>query len=358
MKTKVDHTYRFVTVFDPKTGFSVRSDVIDKQGNYTGKDPFMAEFPELLDIGIMGHCRHGLSGLCALSKVECYQSGDHIVEPNMPIEKFREIIEQCRGKTFQVALGGRGDPDQHEDFEEILKICSLNEVVPNLTSSGIGLNDDKVELIKKHCGAAAISWYRQDYTLKAIQRLIDAGVKTNIHYVISNATIDEAISRMENDSWPTGINRIIFLLHKPVGLGSEMNVLNAHDPKVQYFFGLFNKKEHIDKAGFDSCCVPGLLSNTTNIDIQTIEPCEAGRFSAYITPDSRLHPCSFEKDDSLSIDLTKYSIKEAWNSQTFTKFRNRYLNKCLQCKIVDHCYGGCPILSQINTCKERNEVLI
>jgi radical SAM protein with 4Fe4S-binding SPASM domain len=358
MKTKVDHTYRFVTVFDPKTGFSVRSDVIDKQGNYTGKDPFMAEFPELLDIGIMGHCRHGLSGLCASSKVECYQSGDHIVEPNMPIEKFREIIEQCRGKTFQVALGGRGDPDQHEDFEEILKICSLNEVVPNLTSSGIGLDDYRIELIKKHCGAAAISWYRQDYTLKAIQRLIDAGVKTNIHYVISNATIDEAIMRMENDLWPKGINRIIFLLHKPVGLGSQMNVLNAHDPKVQKFFNLFNIKEHIDKAGFDSCCVPGLLSNTTNIDIQTIEPCEAGRFSAYITPDSRLYPCSFEKDDALCIDLSEYTIEEAWNSEKLKQFRNRYLNKCMQCKIVDHCYGGCPILRQINTCKERNEVLI
>lgn len=356
MKTKVDHTYRFVTVFDPGTGFSVRSDVIDQQGNYTGKDPFMAEFPELLDIGIMGHCTHGLSGLCLLSKVECYQSGNQVIEPNMSKERFRMIIEQCRYRTFQVALGGRGDPDQHEDFEEILNLCTKNDVVPNLTTSGIGLDEHRIALIKKHCGAAAVSWYRQNYTISAIERLINAGVKTNIHYVISNATIDEAIDRMENDQWPKGINRIIFLLHKPVGLGSEMNVLQASDPKVQYFFNLFNKKEHIDKAGFDSCCVPGLLSNTTNIDIQTIEPCEAGRFSAYISSDARMYPCSFEKDDSISIDLSKYSIDQAWDSEVFNRFRNRYSPKCLGCAKVNHCYGGCPILNQINTCKERNEV--
>jgi radical SAM protein with 4Fe4S-binding SPASM domain len=71
-----------------------------------------------------------------------------------------------------------------------------------------------------------------------------------------------------------------------------------------------------------------------------------------------LYPCSFEKNDALSIDLSVYTIEEAWNSETLREFRNRYLRKCLQCKIVDHCYGGCPILSQINTCKERNEVLI
>jgi radical SAM protein with 4Fe4S-binding SPASM domain len=356
MKTRVDHTHRFVTVFDPKTGFSVRSDVIDLQGNYTGQDPFMAEFPELLDIGIMGHCTHGLSGLCALSKVECYQSGDHVIEPNMSAERFRMIIEQCRARTFQVALGGRGDPDQHEDFEKILNICSQNGIVPNLTTSGIGLDEHRIALIKKHCGAAAVSWYRQNYTLSAIERLIAAGVKTNIHYVISNSTIDEAIDRMENDLWPKGINRIIFLLHKPVGLGSERNVLNANDVKVQYFFNLFNKKEHIDKAGFDSCCVPGLLSNTTNIDIQTIEPCEAGRFSAYISPDLKIYPCSFEKDDAISINLSEYSMDEAWNSDIFKQFRHRYLNKCLGCFKVNHCYGGCPILRQINTCKERDEV--
>lgn len=358
MKTKVDHTYRFVTVFDPKTGFSLRSDVIDRNGDFTGHDPFMAEFPELIDIGIMGHCKHGLSGKCKTSKVECYQSGDHIAEPNLSIERFSEIIRQCEGRTFQVALGGRGDPDQHERFEELLNICQNHGIVPNLTSSGMGLTDHHVALIKKYCGAAAISWYRSDMTIKAIHSLADAGVKTNIHYVISNDTVDEAIDRMINKNWPKGINRIIFLLHKPVGLGRTGNVLKAEDPKVIRFFELFNEKENIDIAGFDSCCVPGLLSNTHNIDIQTIEPCEAARFSAYISNDYRLYPCSFEKDKNNSVELTHTTIEQAWNSEIFKEFRIRYKRHCVTCSKVDHCFGGCPIIPSINTCKERKEVSI
>ena len=47
----------------------------------TGVDPFMTSFPELIDIGIMGHCIHGKSGLCVKSGVQCYQNG---LETNSP----------------------------------------------------------------------------------------------------------------------------------------------------------------------------------------------------------------------------------------------------------------------------------
>ena len=36
--------------------------------------------------------------------------------------------------------------------------------------------------------------------------------------------------------FPKVFNAIIFLLHKPVGLGQENNVLKAEDPKVKEFF--------------------------------------------------------------------------------------------------------------------------
>ena len=54
--------------------------------------------------------------------------------------------------------------------------------------------------------------------------LLDAGIKTNIHYVLGNNSIDEAIERLKNNDFSKGINAIIFLLHKPVGLGQENNV--------------------------------------------------------------------------------------------------------------------------------------
>ena len=34
---------------------------------------------------------------------------------------FERICKESSGLIDQIALGGRGDPDQHENFEEILK---------------------------------------------------------------------------------------------------------------------------------------------------------------------------------------------------------------------------------------------
>ena len=50
---------------------------------YKRQDPFMAPFPELLDVGIMGHCIHGKRGLCMAAGVECYQNGMYSNLQNM-----------------------------------------------------------------------------------------------------------------------------------------------------------------------------------------------------------------------------------------------------------------------------------
>ena len=95
----------------------------------------------------------------------------------MTLNDFKIIAEQCKGKTFQFALGGCGDPEQHENFREILEICLQNGIVPNFTTSGLGLTKDLAVLCKKYCGAVAVSWYRSEYTLKAIELLLNEGVK-------------------------------------------------------------------------------------------------------------------------------------------------------------------------------------
>jgi len=37
-------------------------------------------------------------------------------------------INQCKNKVFQVALGGAGDPNKHEDFEKLLQESRKNEL--------------------------------------------------------------------------------------------------------------------------------------------------------------------------------------------------------------------------------------
>ena len=116
-----DKKYSFKYAFDTETGAYVRTGILDDKGRDTGIDPFQASFPHLIDVGIMGHCVHGKTGLCAKAGVGCYQSGMFMEEPNMTVEDFKWIAEQCGGRVNQFALGGRGDPDQHERFEDVYK---------------------------------------------------------------------------------------------------------------------------------------------------------------------------------------------------------------------------------------------
>ena len=49
-----DEKYRFRSAFDTVTGAYVRTGILDDSGNDTGVDPFMASYPHLIDVGVMG----------------------------------------------------------------------------------------------------------------------------------------------------------------------------------------------------------------------------------------------------------------------------------------------------------------
>ena len=354
IKKYVDTKNNFIELFNSHTGFYIRSGVI-QNGVDTGIDPFMRNFPQLIDIGIMGSCVHGSNGLCIKSGVQCYQNGLKIHKPNMSLENFKKIVDQCKGRTFQFALGGRGDVDQHEYFKDILSYCQDNQIIPNFTSSGLGFTEDIVDTCKRYCGAVAISWYRAEHTYKAINMLLEANIKTNIHYVLGNNTIDEAIERLSNNDFPKGINAVIFLLHKPIGLGSKESVLSISNQKVKQFFELIDSNDFNFKIGFDSCSCAGIINLTKSIDYNTIDYCEGARYSCYIDAQMNMMPCSFGNSDSYwHVSLNKYTIEQAWHSREFNMFRYSLRNSCRQCDKRLFCGGGCPFTNEITLC-DREE---
>lgn len=354
----VDEKYHFISAFDTDTGAYVRTGILDENGKDTNVDPFMASFPHLIDVGVMGHCVHGKSGLCAKAGIGCYQSGLLIEQPNMTIKNFEWIAKQCKGRCNQLALGGRGDPDQHECFEDLLRISRENNLVPNFTTSGYGMTPELAKLCKKYCGAVAVSWYRSEYTVKAIEMLIEAGVKTNIHYVLGNNSIDEAIERLKNNSFPVGINAVVFLLHKPTGQGTKENMLSVSDERVASFF------EQVDcvhpfKVGMDSCNVPGALKFCKKIMPESLDTCEGGRYSCYIGADMVMVPCSFDQKKRYEVKLTNnISIEDAWNSVEFEAFRNRMRGACPGCDRKELCMGGCPLMPEIVFCDSTNRYIV
>lgn len=345
-----DEKLGFFEVFNEENGTLIRSDI-------NGVDPTMRSFPELLDVGIMGHCTNGV--YCKNAGIDCYQKGRIAKARHMTVEDFECIARQASGKTFQIALGGAGDPNKHPQFEEILKICRMFRIVPNMTTSGFLLTDSEIELIRKYCGAVAVSWYSRlkkglesnIETIRAIERLIDAGCTTNIHYVVSKDTIDEAIVRLEQNLFPSKINAIVFILYKPVGDGTREKVLMSADSRFSKFFSLVTGKKYPYRIGFDTCFTPAILHWTNAISTASIDACEAATFSMYIDSEMNCYPCSFGLwNKSISESMHSKSLREIWLGKKFSTFREKKKEKCVSCTHRLLCQDGCRLGIDIDLC--------
>lgn len=349
-----DEQYGFYELFNEENGTLIRSDI-------DGEDPAQRSFPELLDVGIMGHCHNGK--YCSDAGIDCYQCGRIRNTPHMSIADFEQIARQSSGKAFQIALGGAGDPNKHPGFEEILKICRYYHIVPNVTTSGFQITDAEIKLIKQYCGAVAISWYSRlnnseesnAETLRTTKQLIDAGCITNVHFVLSTETLDEAIIRLKEDRFPEGLNAVVFILYKPIGEGVEKKVLYANDERLKFFFDLVSQK-HAYKIGFDTCFTPALLKFGKGIHPSSIDSCEAGTFSMYIDSQMYCHPCSFGIwDDGIVESLRVKSIREVWDGKQFSDFRDKIKIKCDNCNIAKLCRHGCRLGIDIDLCDAERE---
>lgn len=311
----------YVILFNTKTGQELLS---GKDGK---PDPFSLEYPSMIDVGIMGHCKN---------KCEfCYQGDDS--EPNMSLLDFKRLIHASKDHVMQVALGGRGDPNHHEYFEQILRYARENGVVPNYTTSGNGLTDEQIEISKKYCGAVAVSMLKKDFTYSSLNRLMDAGVKTNIHQLFSKNTFSDVISIIEgNDVWDglvdvERLNAVIFLLFKPQGRGKNLD-WHPTDLQLETFARLIEQPKSKFKIGLDSCLVNKVANvrELTESEELYVDSCEAARMSCYVTPDMRLMPCSFGCRDQYGkniVPTNKAMIKLAWDEgESFKDFRE-ILNK-------------------------------
>jgi len=353
-----DKKYHFQYYFDTKTGFYMRTGVLDENGKDTGADPFMASYPHLIDVRIMGHCKHGESGLCKVAGIQCYQSGYSVRKPDMTVEDFKSIAKQCRHLSNQLALGGRGDPNQHPQFERILQICLENDLVPNYTTSGFSMTKKQVQLTKEYCDAVAVSWYRSKYTEQAIRCFLYAGCRTNIHYVLSKNSIAEAMERLSRKGFVDGINAVIFLMHKPIGQGQRENMILPDNPYLRDFCDLVNHREQPFKIGFDSCSVPMIMNYCPNISKMTLDTCEGGRYSCYISSEMVMSPCSFDRAEHYGVSLRGKTIREVWNSPQFEAFRHSRCKSCPDCPEWEFCMGGCPLVPEVALCTkpERKQI--
>lgn len=328
--------------FNKGNGLSIRSE-------YKGfKDPFWSvEGPELLDVSITSYCEKE----CTFCYRDSSVDGHH-----MSLHDFEMVMNYMRDtNTYQIALGG-GNPNQHPQFIELLKMCREKYgIVPSYTTNGDGLTLDILKASKKYCGAVAISYYEPLSKFKAaLKEIISHNIKTNIHFLLTPKTVEIAIDWLHTlPEFLDGINAIVFLNYKPVGSNASNALLLKNSNRIREFFALIGKHDiNRFKIGFDSCTVSGIVEYL-DVPPSFIESCEAGRFSAFISEDMKLYPCSFMEKTLEGIDLRNITLKDAWfDSTDFLNMRDKMAhNTCNgRCEYEEHCSGGCPVFHEINVC--------
>ena len=334
----------YTAVFDTRTGFFVRME----DDGYS--EPFWSEHgPELLDVSITNWCDRGCS--CCYRRADT--SGSH-----MALVDYEEVLRQAaKLHVFQIALGG-GNPNQHPIFAELLqRVRAEYGIVPNYTTNGRGLSERVLTATKKYCGAVAVSAYEPyEETGMAVKKLLDQGVTTNIHFVLSGRSLETAMRWLsEPPRLLEGVNAIVFLNYKPVGRHADNTLLLKSSCRLDEFFRLATAERLPFRVGFDTCMISGLarLGKAHKI---SLEGCDAGRFSLFVSEKMEVFPCSFMVEAGYrGVSLRSNSLAEIWKTHSsFEAIRASHAaGGCDQCSSRSECLAGCPIFPQMNLCPFR-----
>ena len=328
-------------LFHQSTGFFVRK---EEEGF---PEPLWAmDGPELIDLSITSYCRRE----CRF----CYRKSNSRYYLHMPLEDVTRVVEEAnKCGTFQIALGG-GNPNQHPEFEKILKLIRENDIIPSYTTNGDGLTDSVLTATAEYCGAMAVSVYPErgwNFYETLVKRIREYKIRLNLHAILNNETLDLWIKLLNDPpSFFNDINAIIFLNYKPSGHTRE-SLLPEDLEKVKHFFRSANNCRTV-KIGFDSCSISGIVK-WMDIPAIVAESCEAARFSCFIREDMKMFPCSFMAENDNGGDLRARPLIEIWrNNPVFKAFRNTTVPaKCSRCPHLPLCKGGCQLFPQINFCK-------
>jgi len=334
MKVFSSPDYNFI--FNTETGFFAR------WGKNKMDDPIFSPYGnEILDIEITDICKGPGSIPCPF----CYKANTPNNKSNMSFEMFKTILDKMPKTLTQIAIGADAQCTSNPDVWKMMEYTRSLGIVPNITVADI--DDNTALLIKKYCGAVAVSrYYNKNYCYNSIERLTKIGMKqVNIHIMISEETLDQVYETFNDyiNKAPrlNGLNAIVLLSLKKKGRGKGFTPLSQDKFNNVIDFALDNNIP----IGFDSCSCNKFLSSVKGHKdyelFKTIsEPCESTCFSAYVNSKGDYFPCSFAEGqdewvDGLNVVDCKNFVSDIWNNEKSVAFRNNLIKNDRNCPIFE-----------------------
>lgn len=222
--------------------------------------------PELIDVKITNKCKFGCK--------YCYQ--DSIPEgKHASLESIKSFINSIKHHdVFEVALGG-GEPTEHPDFIEILKLFKNANIIVNFTTKDIDNLEKNIEEYTKYVSAIGVSISDPD-SIKRLNFKMYPCPKIVAHIIPS--ILSENVFHDMMEECKKNFVPILLLGYKTNGRGdSYKNKLKTGIDIVEYI-----KKNEGYKISFDTCLVKEYEKTLPEISDKIYWASEEGAFSMYV----------------------------------------------------------------------------
>ncbi len=302
---------------------------------------------------------------CPVSCPGCYTSAgpDGVERPTAEVERVFERL--AAAGVFHVALGG-GEALLRPDLFHLAERARALGMVPNLTTSGLGLTPDlaercrvfgRVNVSLDGVGATYLQsrgYAGDEAALRALRRLSDAGVPCGINLVCDRHTLD-ALDETLAAAADAGADEVELLRFKPAGRGTAIyesaRLTEAQGRGLWPRLVALSQRWPALVLKVDCSFVPFLCAADPPLEQLErfgVYGCEAGHALAAVTAELRATPCSFV-DATLDVD----ALTERWDDEpTLRRFRDHHRDApepCRSCAYRTVCKGGCRVVARHTT---------
>jgi radical SAM protein with 4Fe4S-binding SPASM domain len=279
-------------------------------------------------------------------------------------EALRDVLRRLAGHgVFHVAMGG-GESLLRDDLFDLAAYARDLGMVPNLTTSGIGMNAElaakcsvfgQVNVSLDGLGQTYIDSRGYDgapRALRALRLLADASVSCGVNTVVNRYTFDE-LEQTAEAAIDAGAGEIELLRFKPAGRANVTYLALRLDAERRAAFmpTIVRMMRRWPDANIKIDCsfVPFLCA--ADPDPELLEKfgvigCEAGNMLAAIRADLTATACSFVEEPLGGVD----ALVERWDDHSglsqWRSYPNTAPEPCASCRYRSICKGGCKAVTK------------
>ncbi len=302
---------------------------------------------------------------CPVACDGCYlDAGPHRASPDPTATDLARDLDTLQAMgVFEVALGG-GEVLVREDLAALIASIRARGMVPNLTTSGLGLTTGMAAALAPHVGqvnvsldgvdetyAAVRGWDGTRVALRAIATLRDAGIRVGVNTVLSRKNV-HALEAIGDAIAALGVSEWQWVRFKPAGRG--VDTYAEHALSQADGLSLWPRLLDIEaRTGLimrvDCALVPFLAAHGPTADALArlgVNGCVGGESLWARGANGHWAPCSFAHASSVEDDRP---LTERWQSDdVLDAWRARAAAPPAPCDTCDHqrvCRGGCRIVA-------------